>query len=79
MNHLTEDQIYNLADTIVSEKQLTETELLQMDHLKECSKCFDQFLVYKEVLQAVTPDFLKMSVLLDRNALSQEEQSGIDR
>ena len=50
-----------------------------MDHLKECSKCFDQFLVYKEVLQAVTPDFLKMSVLLDRNALSQEEQSGIDR
>lgn len=43
MMHLTDEELYNIAEVTEETKPYNDEELEQMEHLKECSECYDKF------------------------------------
>lgn len=43
MTHLTEDQIYKLAELTIETQPYEKEEIAQMEHIKECKICYEKF------------------------------------
>ena len=43
MTHLTEDQIYKLAELTIETQPYEKEEIAQMEHIKECKSCYEKF------------------------------------
>lgn len=54
MTHLTEEQLYQLADATVEMQPYSEEELEQMEHLKTCESCYDKFCAALAVLEVTS-------------------------
>lgn len=58
MNHLSDDQIYRLAELSVEMQAFGEDELTQMDHLKTCEACYDAYCVMQAMMEATSENGL---------------------
>lgn len=54
MTHLTDEQLYNLADLTVEMQPYSEEELTQMEHLKTCESCYDKFCAALAILEVTS-------------------------
>lgn len=54
MTHLTEDQIYKLAELTIEAQPYAKEELAQMEHLKECKSCYEKFCTLLALLDATS-------------------------
>ena len=51
MKHLTDDEIYRLAELTEECEPYNDVEMEQMEHLKTCTECFDKFCVTLALLE----------------------------
>lgn len=54
MMHLTEDQLYHLAELSCDTELLNPEEEQQLDHVKSCKECFNQYCVFATILDATS-------------------------
>ena len=54
MTHLTDEQLYNLADLTVEMQPYSEEELVQMGHLKDCEICYNKFCAARAILEVTS-------------------------
>lgn len=54
MMHLTEDQLYHLAELSCDAEELNTEEDQQFDHVKSCRECFNQYCVLATILDATS-------------------------
>lgn len=54
MMHLTEDQLYHLAELSCDAEELNLEEEQQLDHVKSCKECFNQYCVLATILDATS-------------------------
>lgn len=54
MMHLTEDQLYHLAELSCDAELLNTEEEKQLDHAKGCRECFEKYCVLATILDAVS-------------------------
>ena len=54
MMHLTEDQLYHLAELSCDAEELNTEEDQQFEHVKSCRECFNQYCVLATILDATS-------------------------
>ena len=54
MMHLTEDQLYHLAELSCDAEELNTEEDQQFDHVKSCRECFNQYCVLATILDSTS-------------------------
>lgn len=54
MTHLTEDQLYKLAELTIETQSYEAEELAQMEHLKACKSCYEKFCTLLALLDATS-------------------------
>ncbi len=79
MQHLNEDQLFHLADTITEEDAFTEQDLQDMEHIGKCEHCFRQLQNMIEILEATkhAPELATYSYQEESPIESQHMQSAI--
>lgn len=72
MKHLTEDQLYHLAELSCNAELLNPEEEQQLEHVKSCRECFEQYCAFATI-QDVTS--LSCSLVFDPTALTEKAAS----
>lgn len=70
MTHLTDDQLYHLAELSNNAGLLNAEEERQLDHIKSCRKCFNKYCVIATLLDATS---LSCGLVFDSSALKVRE------
>ncbi|OUO76754.1 hypothetical protein B5F53_16015 [Blautia sp. An249] len=74
MKHLTEDQLYHLAELSCDAELLNPEEEQQLEHVKSCRECFEQYCVFGTILDATS---LNSSLIFDSTALREKAASPV--
>ncbi|MDO4294575.1 MAG: hypothetical protein Q4D90_00250 [bacterium] len=59
--HITEEQLYNLAELSRNMKPLNVEEEKQLEHMKICRECFNKYCVLVAILDATSLSYIQMS------------------
>lgn len=70
MTHLTDDQLYHLAELSCNAELLTLEEEQQLEHIKSCRECFNKYCVLATLMDATS---LNCGLVFDQNALQVQE------
>lgn len=70
MTHLTDDQLYHLAELSCNAEVLTPEEEQQLEHIKSCRECFNKYCVLATLMDATS---LSCGLVFDQNALQVQE------
>ena len=54
MNHISYDDLYELAMAIDDDKVLTQVQLNLLDHMSECDECYDEFCSISAIVAATS-------------------------
>ena len=71
MKHLTDEQLFSLAERTADFAPYDGDQLRQLEHLKKCEPCYDRFCAYSAVTDASTES--AACLLFDGKALTAEE------
>ena len=66
MTHLTDDQLYHLAELSCNTEVLNPEEEQQLEHIKSCRECFNKYCVLATLMDATS---LSCRLVFDHNAL----------
>lgn len=79
MQHLTDDQLFHLADTIAEEDAFTEQDCQNMEHIGKCERCFRQLQNMIEILEATkhAPELATYSYSEDDTSANPHMQSAV--
>lgn len=72
MTHLTDDQLYHLAELSSKAELLNAEEELLLDHIKSCRECFNKYCVMATLLDATS---LSCGLVFDSDALQVRERA----
>ena len=70
MTHLTDDQLYHLAELSCNTEVLNPEEEQQLEHIKSCRECFNKYCVLATLMDATS---LSCRLVFDQNALQVQE------
>lgn len=72
MTHLTDDQLYHLAELSSKAELLNAEEELLLDHIKSCRECFNKYCVMATLMDATS---LSCGLVFDSDALQVREKA----
>lgn len=72
MTHLTDDQLYHLAELSSKAELLNAEEELLLDHIKSCRECFNKYCVMATLMDATS---LSCGLVFDSGALQVREKA----
>lgn len=72
MTHLTDDQLYHLAELSSNAELLNVEEEQQLDHIKSCRECFNKYCVMATLMDATS---LTCGLVFDSSALQVREKA----
>ena len=72
MTHLTDDQLYHLAELSSKAELLNAEEELLLDHIKSCRECFNKYCVMATLMDATS---LNCGLVFDSGALQVREKA----
>lgn len=70
MTHLTDDQLFHLAELSCNAELLTPEEEHQLEHIKSCRECFNKYCVLATLMDATS---LSCGLVFDQNALQVQK------
>lgn len=71
MIHLTDEQLYHLAELSCNAEVLNPEEEQQLEHIKSCRECFNKYCVLATLMDATS---LSCGLVFDQNALQVQER-----
>lgn len=74
MMHLTEEQLYHLAELSCNAGLLNSEEEKQMEHVKSCKECFDKYCVLATILDVTSSN---CELVFDPSAIQESEPSKV--
>lgn len=72
MTHLTDDQLYHLAELSSKAELLNAEDELLLDHIKSCRECFNKYCVMATLMDATS---LSCGLVFDSDALQVREKA----
>lgn len=76
MMHLTDDQLYHLAELSCNADPLNPDEEKQMEHIQSCKECFDKYCVLATILDATS---LNCDLVFDPSILRDSQSTQVKK